>query len=157
MADNPDQSKTILVVDDSEDDILLLRRLLKLARLANPIAVAHGGEEALAHLKGEGEFADRARYPVPAVLILDLKMPRVDGFMVLQWIKQQPHLKQMLVIVLSAVNEIRLVNRAYELGAKTFLTKPCGAEDLSNLMNTYKGYWTLDDAKGNGPTTSSPS
>ena len=149
-------SKTILVVDDSEDDIVLLQHVFNMARVANPVIVLRDGEAALAYLKGEAEFADRVKYPVPAVVMLDLKMPRIDGFEVLQWIKNQPHLKQMLVIVLSVVQDVRQINRAYELGAKSFLTKPCGAEDFSNLMKTYQGYWALADSQEN-VTTRSPS
>lgn len=138
--------KTILVVDDEENDIVLLQRLFKMARLANPIIVLRNGEEAIAYLKGDGQFADREKYPIPNILMLDLKMPRTDGFEVLQWIKEQPHLKGMLVIVLSQLTDIKDVSRAYDLGAKTFLTKPCTEAELGNLMNTYRGYWSLTDS-----------
>jgi len=137
-------ARTIVIVDDAEDDLVLLQRLLKTARVTNPITVLRTGEEALDYLKGEGPFADREKHPIPIVLILDLKMPVADGFQVLEWIKGEPHLKQMLVIVLSGITELEDVKRAYRMGARTFWTKPCRLADLAEIMKAYKEYWLVD-------------
>jgi len=136
-------ARTILIVDDVEDDLVLLQRLLRTAKVANPISILRTGEVALAYLKGQEPFADREKHPLPGVLILDLKMPAADGFQVLQWIKGQPQLTQMLVIVLSGLTELEDVKRAYNLGARTFLIKPCRLADLAEIMKTYEGYWLL--------------
>lgn len=138
--------KHVLIVDDSEDDILLLRHVLEAADVVNPITVLRDGEQALAYLTGGGQYADRAKHPLPDVLILDLRMPLVDGFEVLQWIKQQSHLSDMLLIVLSGAKDVWTVARAYDLGARVFLTKPCTREDVGNLIKTHKEYWMVAES-----------
>jgi CheY-like chemotaxis protein len=139
-------SKPILIADDSEDDVTLLKRTLALVGLANPVIVVGDGEEAISYLKGEPPYSDRQKYPLPGVLMVDLKMPRCDGFEVLKWVGARPELSKMLVLVLSGQTEIKSVERAYALGAKTFLMKPCHREDLENLIKTFQGYWTRTDS-----------
>src|ERR1043165_5876490 len=96
MPQNP-----IMLADDSEDDEILFRRSVRLSGLANPVIVMRDGDQVIAYLSGEAPYGDRERHPLPKVLMLDLKMPRRNGFEVLQWIKEQPHLKELLVIVLT--------------------------------------------------------
>jgi CheY-like chemotaxis protein len=136
-----DLIKPILLAEDFEDDARIIQYVLKKAQVTNPIIVVPDGAEAIAYLKGEGFYADRVKFPLPSVLLLDLKMPKRNGFEVLEWCKAQPHLKNMLVVVLSGYQELESVNRAYALGAHSFLVKPCNVEDIANLMKTYKGYW----------------
>src|SRR5882672_5158271 len=93
--------EVILLADDSEDDEVIFKRVLRLSGLTNPVAVVRNGEEAIAYLKGEGPFADRERFPMPRILMLDLKMPRKDGFEVLQWLRAEAALKHLLVVVLT--------------------------------------------------------
>src|SRR5438477_12877403 len=114
----------ILLAEDREDDVLLIRRAFNKANLLNPLHLVHDGDEAIAYLKGEGQFANRAEYPLPSLLLLDLKMPRRDGFEVLQWVREQSSLKALRVIVLTSSEHIQDVNRAYDLGANSFLVKP---------------------------------
>src|SRR4030088_120865 len=104
----------VLIAEDREDDVILIKRSLQKAGVPNPIQVVRSGGDAISYLKGEAEFADRNEYPLPALLLLDLKMPRTDGFDVLRWIRQQPGLKALRVIVLTSSEDIRDVNRAYE-------------------------------------------
>jgi CheY-like chemotaxis protein len=137
-----DVNKPILLAEDLEDDAKIIQYVLKKAQVMNPIIVVPDGAEAVAYLKGEGFYADRAKFPLPAVLLLDLKMPKRNGFEVLEWCKTQPELKNMLVVVLSGYQDLDSVNRAYALGAHSFLVKPCNVEDISNLMRSFKGYWT---------------
>src|SRR5579883_2465504 len=113
----PQIVKPILLAEDFPDDARILQTVLKKAGVLNPIFVVSDGAEALDYLKGEGFYADRTRFPLPAVLLLDLKMPKLDGFSVLEWCKAQPFLKDMLVVVLTGHREINAVNRAYSLGA----------------------------------------
>jgi|SRR5579872_2873216 len=146
-------AKAILLAEDSQDDETLFKRTLRMARLENPIFVVRDGDEAIAYLKGEGDFADRDKHPLPAVLFLDLKMRRVNGQEVLRWIGTQPHLREMLVIVLSHFGDSREINQAYSLGAKSFLTKPCTQADLDNLIAHFHSYWIQSpgDSKSKGP------
>ena len=134
-------AKTILLVEDSEDDELLFLDTMHRVGLANPILVVRDGGKAIAYLKGTGEFANRAKYPVPAILLLDLKLPGVDGFAVLEWVKTQPQLSSLLLVVLSHYGETKSISRAYELGAHSFLTKPVKQSDLIDLANHFVDHW----------------
>src|SRR5437870_10171701 len=93
---------TVLLAEDDPDDILLTQIAFEKARLANPLQVVRDGEEAIAYLKGEGHFADRHRFPLPILLLLDLKMPKVNGFQVLEWLRHDPHLKRLPVAVMTS-------------------------------------------------------
>src|SRR4051812_24455873 len=138
-----DREKIILVVDDSEDDALFLKFALRKAGVLNRAVVVHDGEEAFCCLKGEGRFADREQHPLPSIVFLDLKLPTVDGFHLLHWIQQQPHLKSVLVFVLTGDFEMRGVNVAYQLGAHSFLVKPCNPLDILNLIRAFPGPWMI--------------
>jgi CheY-like chemotaxis protein len=94
----PDQS-VILLVEDLADDVLLIRRAFEKAKVINPIHVVPNGEEAISYLNGSGKYANRAEYPLPDLVLLDLKMPGIDGFEVLRWIRQQPGLSSLRVVV----------------------------------------------------------
>ena len=135
----PDIS-VILVVEDREDDILLMRKAFQKASLTNPIHIVRDGEEAIAYLIGEGKYANRDEFPLPVLVLLDLKLPRRDGFEVLSWIRRQPGLRSLPVVVLTSSNEMRDVNRAYQLGANSFFVKELdflGTVDLGKLLHTY--------------------
>ncbi|MDB6052744.1 MAG: two-component system response regulator [Verrucomicrobiales bacterium] len=136
-------NNVILLVDDSENDVVMLQRAAKNVGLTNPIYVVNSGKDALIYLQGEGKYADRIKYPSPGILLLDLKMPGIDGFEVLRWVRNQQRFKTLLVVVLSGMAETRDINRAYELGAHSYLIKPANPVDLANLMNFFQGYWTL--------------
>src|SRR5437773_12224722 len=112
---------TILLADDSEDDILLVSHAFEQAGIANPLAVVRDGEEAIAYLEGKGQYGDRALYPLPVLMLLDLKMPRTDGFQVLRWIRLHAHFKALPVIVLTTSSLTTEVNLAYHLDASPFL------------------------------------
>ena len=124
----------ILLAEDNEDEVVLLRAVFEKARIANPLHVVTDGEEAIAYLKGEGPYADREQHPLPGLLLLDLKMSRIDGFQVLAWIRQQPWLKGLRIIVLTGLYDLHNVNKAYQLGAHSFLVKPIGFTEFVELM-----------------------
>lgn len=130
-----------MIVDDSSDDVLLLKRAFYKAGVANPIQSVHSGREAIEYLKGEGNYGDRERYPIPSVILLDLQMPEGDGFDVLQWIRKKYPEGGLLVVVLTRVEELKQINRAYALGANSFLTKPGNPEELLELIQIFQGYW----------------
>ncbi len=133
--------EVILLAEDNENHVLLIRRAFEQAGLVNPLYVVSDGEEAIAYLKGEGKYANREEYPLPCLLLLDLKMPRRDGFEVLEWLREQPKLSLLRTVVLTTSEELRDVNRAYKLGANSFLTKPVDFRDFVQLTAAIKGYW----------------
>ena len=130
-----------LLVEDSEDDALLIRRCFLKSTILNPLHVVRSGEEAIEYLEGTGRYANRAEHPLPALVLLDLKLPGKDGFAVLTWIRQQPTLRSLRVVVLTSCNEIRDVNLAYQMGANSFLVKPVDFDRFVEISQALKGYW----------------
>ena len=136
---------TILIVDDSSDDILLLKRAFAKTGVVNPLFWVRSGSEAIQYLSWVGPYEDRDSYPIPSVILLDLNMPDGDGFEVLTWIRNKYPSGGLLVVVLTHVEEIKKINRAYKLGANSFLTKPGSPEELQELINIFSGYWLLNN------------
>lgn len=132
---------TILLAEDDQNDVLLIKRALDKSRIINTIACVGDGEETVAYLKGAGSYADRQRYPLPSMLLLDLKLPRLSGHEVLQWLRGQPLLKRLPVVVLTSSREPSDINRAYEHGANSYLVKPVAFEEFSTLMHHLQLYW----------------
>jgi CheY-like chemotaxis protein len=131
----------ILLAEDNETDVLLTRRAFKKVGLLNPLQVVSDGDEAIAYLSGTGKYANRAEYPLPVLLLLDLKMPKKNGLEVLEWVRQQPSLRALRVIVLTTSDLYRDVNRAYELGANSYIVKPVEMEQFLRVSETLRGYW----------------
>ena len=138
---------TILLVEDNPDDVLLIQRAFRKANLVNPISVVDDGEKAIQYLSGTGDYADRGRHPVPVLVLLDLKLPRKSGHEVLAWIKQHPAMKRMPVVVLTSSTETVDVNKAYDLGANSYLVKPVGFDDLFAMVKTLQPYWMILNQK----------
>ncbi len=138
---------TILLVEDNPDDVLLIQRAFRKANLVNPISVVDDGEKAINYLAGTGEYADRARHPLPVLVLLDLKLPRKSGHEVLAWIKQHQDFKRMPVVVLTSSTETVDVNKAYDLGANSYLVKPVGFDDLFAMVKTLQPYWMILNQK----------
>ena len=105
------------------------------------------GEKAISYLSGQGIYADRDVYPLPALLLLDLKMPRVDGFEVLTWLRQHPSLGRMLVVVLTGSPMKEDVKQAYVLGANSYLVKPNDPSQLHDLVERLESFWLLNCAR----------
>jgi CheY-like chemotaxis protein len=137
----PVGAKVILLVEDSPDDAFFFLELFRSSQILNPVMVVHDGEEAIAYMKREGQFADAKAYPPPSALFLDLSMPKVTGLEVLRWVKTQPQLKDMLVVILTHYQEVADLNQAYTLGAHSFLTKPLTPRELNNLMTHFQPYF----------------
>lgn len=121
---------TILVVEDVENDILLVRRTLAKAGVPNPRYFVQTGEQAICYLRGTGPYSNRKKYPLPELVLLDLKLPGMDGFEVLQWIRANPNFADLRVVVLTTSERMRDVSRAYQLGANSFLVKPLEFENV---------------------------
>ena len=133
----------ILVVEDDPNDVLLIQRAFGKARILNPVRTVSNGDEAVAYLSGEGPFADREAYPFPVLVLLDLKLPRRSGLEVLGWIRSHPGLKRLPIVVLTSSKESADINRAYDLGANSYLVKPVGFDSLLELVKSLEVYWIM--------------
>ena len=131
----------ILLAEDSENDAVLFKETLKRAGVWNRVMVVRDGEETMAYLKGEGKFSNREEYPFPRIVFLDLTMPKVNGWEVLDWVKSNPRLDDLFMVVLTGGNQLSEMRRAYQAGARSFLVKPCRVQDLENLAGLYPHYW----------------
>ncbi len=136
-----------LLVEDNPDHVLLLQRAIKKANVMNPLQVVRSGEEALEYLSGIGRYSNRAEFPLPSLVLLDLKLPGLDGFDLLRWIRQEQRIASLRVVVLTTSDEMRDVDRAYKLGANSFLVKPVDFERFLGVTQALSGYWIwLDQA-----------
>jgi CheY-like chemotaxis protein len=134
-------NRAILLVEDNEDDVFLMKRALQGANVVNPLYVVEDGQEALDYLGGAGKFADRDNYPLPVVVFLDLKLPYISGHDVLAWTRRQKELESLVVIVLTSSNEASDLSRCYALGANSYLVKPPTPHQLEDLARAFKWYW----------------
>jgi len=132
----------ILLVEDDSNDVVLLQRAFQKAGLRDSIRIVRDGEQAIHYLSGEGEYSDRDRFPLPFLILLDLKMPGTNGFEVLQWARAEPELKRLLIVVLTSSHLQSDVDRAYELGANSYLVKPVEFNEMVNLIQRFEAYWT---------------
>lgn len=130
----------ILLVDDNDDDVVLLRESFKDSRFVNILNVVHDGEEALAYLRHEGAYASA---PTPGLVLLDINMPRRNGFEVLEAMKADPQLKQIPVVMLTTSTRDEDVARSYDRGACSYVSKPVSFEKLKEVVKQFTLYWTL--------------
>jgi CheY-like chemotaxis protein len=119
-----DAKKTILLVEDNPDDVFIFKLALQDANITTSVGVAVDGQEAVDYLSGANKYSDREQYPLPFIVFLDLKMPFLDGFEVLSWIRTQPPLRGIATVVLSGSDEAKDHEKADELGAGGYLIKP---------------------------------
>ncbi|HEV8411192.1 MAG TPA: response regulator [Gemmatimonadaceae bacterium] len=136
-------NQPILLVEDEENDVMLLQRAFRRAGMVNPLQVVRHGDDAVAYLEGTGEFADRVKHPLPVLVLLDLKLPRRTGLEVLEWVKERPGLKKIPIVVLTSSKNDSDVDRAYELGANSYLVKPVSFETLLELVKSLELYWLV--------------
>ena len=139
---------TILVAEDDSSDAFFLERAFTKSGITTSLRFVRDGQEAIEYLRGDGEFADRKRNPMPDLMLLDLKMPRLNGFQVLQWLRQEGGLKRLPVVIFSSSPLREDINKAYDLGANSYLMKPHSSEDLAKLVERIKFYW---GESNNGP------
>ena len=130
----------LLWVEDDQNDILLVGRAMEKVGIDAPTLV-RDGQEAIDYLSGQGEFADRVRHPLPSLILLDLKLPRRSGLEVLQWLRAQPELRRIPVIIFTSSKETSDINRAYESGTNAYLVKPVDMKDLLEVLRKMSGFW----------------
>jgi len=137
----------VLLVEDNADHAELVRRSLERHQLANRLVWLDNGEAALDYLFGRGAYADRGAYPTPHVMLLDLRLPRVDGLEVLRVVKGTPSLSHLPVVILSTSSADRDVARAYEHHANSYLVKPVEFSEFTRMMTDLGFYWLAWNTK----------
>jgi CheY-like chemotaxis protein len=140
MIDDP----IVMLVDDSVNDATLLRAVFARAGIVEPLRSSQNVDEAMAYLRGDGHYCDRNQFPLPTALLLDLNMPGQNGFDLLEWIRQQPALKRLRVFILSASSRPQDIERAYDLGASSYLVKPRNLDGLMHLAKSVVGWLKLN-------------
>jgi CheY-like chemotaxis protein len=138
---NTTAAPTILLVEDEENDVVFMKMAMEHAGITNALQVAEDGGEAVEYLSGNGEYADRLRHPLPALMLLDLKLPRVMGMDVLKWIRERREFDLMVVIVLTSSQQRSDIELAASLHANSYLVKPSNPLDLNELVALLKQYW----------------
>jgi CheY-like chemotaxis protein len=131
----------ILLVEDNPMDVVLTLDAFKEAKLKNKVNVARNGEEALDYLFGRGKFSDREEFPLPSLILLDLKMPGIDGFEVLRQIKKTDILKRIPVIILTSSKEEGDRTLSYDIGANSYLMKPVAFNGFIEVVKSIEDYW----------------
>ena len=133
----------ILVAEDNENDALLFRRTLKKVGITNRVEIVSNGEEVILYLEGKGRFADREANPLPALVILDIKMPKLTGLEVLEWICRHPKFKVVPTLIFTSSRHDRDICRAFEFGAHGFFVKPSGMEETEKIFRAIHDYWSV--------------
>jgi CheY-like chemotaxis protein len=135
------EGRTILIVEDNATDVMLIQRAFTRLKIANPVQVVGDGDRAVNYLAGQDAYTDRAQFPLPALVLLDLKLPRRSGLEVLEWLRRQDGLRRLPVVMLTSSRQSHDVNRAYDLGANSYLVKPVEFEGLQVMLRTINTYW----------------
>lgn len=133
--------EAILLVEDNEDDVFLMKHALSAAGVANPVFVVETGQQAVDYLSGAGPYRDRSRFPMPVIVFLDLKLPLMSGHEVLAWVRAQRQLESLVVVVLTSSNEASDVRRSYSMGANSYLVKPLTSRQLIDLAKALGWTW----------------
>jgi CheY-like chemotaxis protein len=137
----PNSTLTILHVEDDPNDVMLIARAFRKTGVVASLQVVSDGEKALHYLGGSDSFSDREQFPLPALVLLDLKLPRKSGIEVLEWIRRQPGLKRIPVVMLTSSKQAMDINRAYELGVNAYLVKPVNFDGLVDMVKTLDSFW----------------
>jgi CheY-like chemotaxis protein len=133
--------KTVLLVEDNEDDILVMKMACKRTGIPHRLHVVTDGALALDYLSGNGNYTDRTAYPMPDVVFLDIKMPKRNGHEVLKWIRAQPGLKNLPVVMLTVSTQAADVERAYQLGVTSYLQKVPSLAEFGQAVRIILKYW----------------
>jgi CheY-like chemotaxis protein len=132
---------TVLIAEDEEADLFLLRRALKEASGALPVYSVTDGGEVIAYLSGTGAYADRTIFPLPELLLLDLKLPRKSGFEILEWLRAHPVFRRLPAVVLTSSELITDVDKAYSLGASGYFVKKTDPVEFQQQVRVISAYW----------------
>ena len=144
QGDETEMAFNILLVEDEESDALLLKRALKRHGVNGAVQWTKDGLEALHYLEGEGEFSNRQEHPVPDMIILDLRMPRMSGLELLAWIRDRSDLRAIPTVVMSSSRSSQDIERAYALGAKNYTVKPADFGNLVKMVKAAYSSWIME-------------
>ena len=136
-----DATRVILVAEDSEDDVDLLKIAFRRLAIRNPLQIVTDGQQAVDYMSGIGKFSDRRQYPIPAIIFLDLKMPRKTGLEVLEWLGTHPQYRLIPSLVFTSSSQESDIRRAYELGANSFMVKPGALDQLVESIRACLDFW----------------
>lgn len=131
----------ILQVEDEANEVFLLQQAFLKAEITNPVQVATDGQMAIDYLGGVGRFADRSKFPLPGLILVDLKLPRRSGREVLEWVRSQANLNKIVIIVFTSAQYVGDVSLAYELGANSFIIKPLDFAQYVEIARLLKAWW----------------
>jgi CheY-like chemotaxis protein len=133
--------KTILLVEDSEDDVFFFNRALRQVDPLRSVRVVINGLQVMDYLSGSGIYKNRKFFPLPSLVILDLKLPCLNGLEALQWIRSQEQFKSLPVIMLTSSNDTQDINRAYGLGVNSYFVKPTDPLKFAEMLRNIHQYW----------------
>ncbi len=133
--------KPVLYAEDEQDDVFFMRYVWELASIPNPLIDVQDGQEAIDYLAGKGRFSDREKHPLPCLLLLDLNLPGLNGFDVLRWLRQQPELEGLKVVIVSGSNQETDMKTAQSLGITDYVVKPASPNHLLEILQEKKGLW----------------
>jgi CheY-like chemotaxis protein len=142
--------RPILAAEDEESDRMILELAFQRAKLPHPLVIVRDGQEAVDYLCGRGIYADRSAHPLPALLVFDLKMPRMSGFDVLAWVAMQPAFKEIPAVVLSSSADESDMKKARQMGAREYFVKPHSLDELMKITHQMQSRWlslTTPDAR----------
>ena len=133
--------RPILAAEDEDSDRMILEMAFQRAKMPCPLVLVRDGQEAVDYFSGKGRYADRAAHPLPALVVLDLKMPRMNGFDVLGWLAERPDFKEIPAVVLSSSADEIDMNKARQLGAREYFVKPHSLDDLIKIAHQIQTRW----------------
>ena len=145
---NTIDSRVILISDDNDDDVVFLREAMRKAGIVNPTYRVRDGEGLIQYLSGQGVYTDREPHPIPFLILLDLKMPRTNGFEILRWIRNHSEWNALPIVVLSGSELQTDIVDAYAAGANSYLVKPLGFDALVQLVQSVNSVWLASLSRG---------
>jgi CheY-like chemotaxis protein len=149
-------SDTILLIEDDPEDVILIKLAFECLKVPNPIVSVRDGLEALEYLDGQGAYTDRVKFPFPRLILLDLRMPRMNGFEFLQWLRIRPLFRSLPVIVITGSVFSHDVTRAYRAGANSFLIKPVDSGQFTAELKQTLSFWLGEEEIHAGSTAPCP-
>lgn len=135
------ETRTILLIEDDPNDVFFTEYAFEVANITNSLQVVTDGQQAIDYLAGAGKYTDRTKFPFPCLVLMDLKLPVKMGVDVLKWIRQQPSMNNLLVLVLTSSSSIEDIDEAYRQGARSYLVKPLSLEKRVEMARLIKTYW----------------
>jgi CheY-like chemotaxis protein len=134
-------NRTVLLVEDEQNDTLLVQMIFRRLGAVGPLHCVRDAEEAICYLKGEGPYADRAAFAVPRLVLVDLNLPKTTGMLLIRWIRAQPEMAKMLIVVLTVSDRPRDIAEAYRLGADSYLIKSANPDEVADMIDGLHRFW----------------